>query len=295
MKTIVSNSGSGRSEQLNELKIILQGQPTHWIDLSETKNLCHSIQRMVDNGSDTIIAAGGDGTVNATVNALMSIEAQLRPSLGIIPLGTANDFAGTLNIPDDLDSAAAKLWEPPIPVDVVRVEGKHLHRYFANMAAGGNCVRVSEALTDELKARWGAFSYMRGAVEVLPDMTSYHVDVICDDEHLHQLPLWAVLVANGKTNAGKIEVAPRASVYDGLMDVILIRDGSIGDMVEIIANNLMGSFLESEQVIFRQVRSLDIHSVPPMRFTIDGEVVDQKPIRFQVIPQAIRMHSGDIF
>ena len=288
--TVIRNSGSGRADEHQELRRALAGQPTHWIDLSETSELAADIAHLANHGTQTVVAAGGDGTVNAVVNALMTIDAEQRPSMGIIPLGTANDFAATLAIPYDVRSSASWLSLKATPVDIVRIRGINLERYYANIAAGGNCVRVSEAMTEEVKSRWGAFSYIRGAVDVLPDMTTYRIDVKCDDEVFTQLDSWAVLVANGKTNAGRIEVAPKASPTDGLIDVVIIRDGTVGDMVEIVANNLLGDFLESEQVIFRQVRSLHLQSTPPMRFTIDGEVIDEEPMHFDVIPGAIRIH-----
>ncbi len=288
---VVYHTGSGRAEELDRVRSFLDQRDAIWIELDCVEQLIAQLQPM-ERQCETVIAAGGDGTVNATVNALMSLEPPFRPSLGIIPLGTANDFAGTLMISDTLAEAIGLLARDPIGVDVVKMSGDGFQRYYANMAAGGNCVRVSEAMTDEIKQRWGAFSYMRGAVDILPDMTSFRVNAQCDDELFADLNTWAVLVANGRTNAGRIEVAPLASPTDGLLDVIMIRDGSVGDMLEIVANNLLGSFLESEQVIFRQARSLRLASTPAMRFTIDGEVVDQEPVKFEVIPSAIAMHTG---
>lgn len=287
------NSGSGRSEETDQLRMALSAQQATWVEMSKDLNLTEEIRKGLEAGCRTVVAAGGDGTVNAIVNALMAIEEAVRPALAIIPLGTANDFAGTLGIPDDVSEAAELIRSTvPVPVDVVHISGENIDRYYANIAAGGNCVRVSEALTDEIKERWGALAYIRGAVEILPDMRTYRITAKCDDEEFADLDSWAVLIANGKTNAGRIKVAPQASPMDGLIDVIIIRDGDIGDMIQIVADNLMDSFLESEQVIFRQVKSLLLTSNPRMRFTLDGEVVDREPVQFNVVPSAIKMHVG---
>ncbi|TWU51236.1 diacylglycerol/lipid kinase family protein [Rubripirellula reticaptiva] len=288
--TIVWNSGSGRASEISELRQTLAERSTQWIDLSEISDLGTELGHISAESLATVVAAGGDGTVNAVVNSLMTIDARRRPTMGIVPLGTANDFAGTLCVPESIASAVNLLGQEAAPVDIVRVRGRNLQRYYANIAAGGNCVRVSEAMTDEMKSRWGAFSYIRGAVDVLPNMTSYRINATCDAEVFTQLDSWAVLVANGRTNAGRIEVAPKASPTDGLIDVIFIRDGTIGDMVEIVANNLLGDFLDSDQVIFRQTRSLRLQSDPPMRFTMDGEVIDEEPLHFEVVPGAIHIH-----
>jgi diacylglycerol kinase (ATP) len=263
------------------------------VQLDRSLDLIDCIGRAIEEGCGQVVAAGGDGTVNAIVNALMNIDCGRRPCLAILPAGTANDFAGTLGIPTSLPQAIESLRQgQPRPVDVVRIRGAGFERFYANVAAGGNSVRVSEALTDEVKARWGAFSYLRGALEVLPDMKSYRVNVQIDDEVIPNINCWAVLVANGRTNAGHIEVAPQASVFDGLLDVIIVRDGTVVEMVEIVASKLLGNFLESDQVIFRQARRLQLHAQPIMRFSLDGEVVDQEPVEFEIVPGAIDMVIG---
>ncbi len=222
----------------------------HDIQLNRSQDLKQCIAQAIDAGCKTVIAAGGDGTVNAVVNALMAMEVSHRPELAIIPLGTANDFAGALAIPDELEKAIELINSGRrVPIDVVRMSASHFQRYYANIAAGGNSVRVSEALTDELKARWGAFCYIRGAVDVLADMMTFAVQIECDGEKI-EADSWGVLVANGKTNAGRILVAPQASLTDGLLDVIIIREGGVLDMVEIVAKTLLTSFLECDQVIF---------------------------------------------
>ncbi|MAT16078.1 MAG: diacylglycerol kinase [Planctomyces sp.] len=288
------NSGSGKSDEVDLIRDALTDNRAEWVELSWNLDLPQTIEKAISQGCRTVVAAGGDGTVNALVNAMMAVDEARRPALAIIPLGTANDFAGTLNIPD-VATEAVKLIDAsaPIPIDVVRISsGDEMVRYYANVAAGGNSVRVSEAMTDEIKSRWGAFAYIRGGIEVLSDMTTYRITVKCGEEEFSNLDTWAVLVANGKTNAGRITIAPKASPVDGLIDVIIIRDGDLSDMVQIIADNLFGEFLDCEQVIFRQVKSLDLQSEPRMRFALDGEVVDEEPVLFNVVPGAIRMYVG---
>lgn len=286
-RLLVWNGGSGKAEAIDDLRKSLRAGGE--IALTRGVNLCDEIAKAVSEGCKTVVAGGGDGTVNAVVNALMRIDEEQRPTFGIVPLGTANDFAGTLKIPNDLPSAVELIDSGFVQsCDVVRISSHQFERFYANMAAGGNCVRVSEQLTDEIKKTWGPFCYMRGAAGVLTDMITYKIVANCDQEKF-ELDSWAVLVANGRTNAGRIEVAPKASITDGLIDVIIIREGNALDMVEIVSRTLLGSFLECEQVIFRQVKQLTLGSIPGMRFTIDGEVIDEEPIQFDVIAGAIRM------
>lgn len=297
MKQLVFyNQSAGKAAQIELLRDSLATDETTWVELSREVEIDREIEHFVAAGGGTVIAAGGDGTVHAVVNGMMQIEQAQRPRMAIVPLGTANDFAGTLHIPDKIDEAVAAIRHGRIAaIDVIRIRGEGLDRYYSNVAAGGNCVRVSEELTDEIKARWGALCYLRGAIGVLADMQSYRITAEIDDEPIENLDTWAVLIANGKTNAGHIEVAPEASPVDGLFDVIIIRDGTVLDMVDIVAKNLTGQFLESEQVMFFKAKRVRLKSNPPMRFTLDGELVDEQPIEFEVVPGAIETYVGSDF
>ncbi|TWU02006.1 diacylglycerol/lipid kinase family protein [Neorhodopirellula pilleata] len=286
---VIWNGGSGKSLQIEQLRRLLVDVPTRWTEMQRDVDLHQCIAA---SECQTVIAAGGDGTVNAVVNAMMKIDIASRPNLAVIPLGTANDFAGTLGISDEINLAVAEMrHSEPIRMDVVKVFAENYQRWFANVAAGGNCVRVSEEMTDEIKQRWGALSYVRGAISVLADMNSYRVRIDIDGDQI-EMDSWAILIANGRTNAGRIEVAPLASTDDGLLDVVLIKDGNVMDMVEIVAGNLSGSFEQCDQVIYRQAKCVELQSSPPMRFTMDGEIVDEEPIRFCIEPAAIAMYVG---
>ncbi len=294
MNLLFWNQGSGKAECVGELRAAIQSLPTTWVELTRDVDIHAEIENSLSSGCDVVIAAGGDGTVNAVVNALMKIDEDRRPRLGIIPLGTANDFSGTLAIPDTVTEAAELLFTTRTTlVDVVRISGVGFERYYANVAAGGNCVRVSEQLTDELKRRWGPLSYVRGSIGVLADMETYRITADIDGECFDRLDSWAVLVANGRTNAGRIEVAPEASPHDGMLDVVIIKDGGVMDMVDIVSGNLTGSFLECDQIIFRQAKRLKLRSDPPMRFTLDGEVIDEEPVEFNVVAGALRIYVGN--
>jgi diacylglycerol kinase (ATP) len=287
------NGNSGRAERVEKLRLALHDVSTTWVELNRETDLHSEIERALENGCEVVVAAGGDGTVNAVVNAIMKIDENRRPCLAIVPLGTANDFAGTLAIPDGIQQSIDLFqFTNPTPIDMVRISGENFERYYANVAAGGNCVRVSEQLTAKLKNHWGPLSYARGSVNVLADMNTYRITVDIESERFEGIDCWAVLVANGRTNAGRIVIAPKASPQDGMLDIVIIKNGNLMDMVEIVAANLSGNFLECEQIIFRQAKCLRLCSDPPMRFTLDGELIDEEPLEFNIIAGAIRAFTG---
>ncbi len=293
---VVCNRASGSFDENAEHWDAFRRDGARIVEFNRETNLAHLIEDGLRTGFNTVVAAGGDGTVNAVVNAMMAIDPGRRPKMAILPLGTANDFAGTLCIPDNVYEAIELMGHSRCPpIDVIRIRSEGFEMHYANVAAGGNSVRVTEEITPEMKLRWGAFCYLRGALTVLTDLKSYRIDATLDDEFIEQMDTWAVLVANGKTNAGRIVVAPGASPADGSMDVILIRDGSVLDMMNIVGNAVLGNYLDSDQVIHRQVRHFQLDSKPDMRFTLDGEVIDKQPVVFDVVPAAIEMFVGTDF
>lgn len=294
MKSLVLfNSGAGRATTLETLREELAREELEWLELKPEIQLHQQLAEAVDGGVRRVIAAGGDGTVNAAVNGIMQLTKEQRPLLAVLPLGTANDFACSLGVSQpplrfDQFLRASR----PVAIDVVRTRGNQSSGYYANVAAGGNSVRVSEHLTEEIKTRWGAYCYLRGAIDVLGDMRSFQVSVDVDGERLENLDCWAVLVANGRTTGGRISVAPAALLDDGKLDLVLIREGTTIDLIEIAANNLLSSYLDCEQVEFRQAERVTLRSEPPMHFTLDGEVCKWEPLSFEIVPGAIEMLAG---
>ena len=261
----------------------------------ETKSREHAekaAQDACERGAALIVSAGGDGTLNSVVNGMLRSAAQ--PStLGILPIGTANDFAATLAVPDDLYEAVDLLRNGERrPIDIIELHTGVELRRFANVAAGGNSDRVTQALTDDIKHTWGPLCYLRGAVGVLSHLQSYDLQITFDDDHPLHVDVWNVLIANGRTNAGRLVVAPRANPEDGLLDVILIRDGDFIDLATLTARFVLSDYLDCEQIIYRQAKKVRVRSTPGMRYSIDGEAIEGQPIEFRVLPAAIRMVVG---
>jgi len=128
---------------------------------------------------------------------------------------------------------------------------------------------------------------------VLTDLTSFQATISFDGEPSFDLAVWNVIIANGRTNAGRLVLAPQASLEDGLMDVVLIRDGTVLDLASLASQFVLSDYLQSEQVVFRQVKTLSIVSDPPIRFSVDGEPVEDPPREFRVLPQALSVIVGD--
>lgn len=240
-----------------------------------------------------VVAAGGDGTVHIVVNSLMRLDPDKRPVMAVLPLGTANDFCESLAMPDDLLAAITRLNSTPRTIDIGELETSQGSHFFANMATGGNSDRVTSNLTPEIKERWGPLCYLRGAIPLLTDLIVFDVLLTVDGQTTpERIEVLNIMVANGRTNAGRLPVAPQASLEDGYLDLILVRDGTLAELAGLATRFAISDYLQSEQVVFRRVKEIEFASNPQPRFSLDGNLIDEEARRFRVHPASLRVIVG---
>lgn len=253
----------------------------------DAQRLAH--EAVVD-GCELVVAAGGDGTINEVVNGLAVNFEQAR--LGIIPLGTGNDFVRSVNIPSELEAALDILAEArTMAIDVVRVTSDEA-RFFINVSAGGFSGLVDEKLTAEMKRAWGPLAYLRSAAMALPDLTDYHTYLTFDDEAQQEISTYNIVVANARFVAGGIPIAPQAVMDDGLFDVMVVPVASLSQLALVVPKILLGQHVDDERLSFRRARKLRVDSRPKMWFNADGELVGNEPSTFEVLPRALTVIVG---
>jgi diacylglycerol kinase (ATP) len=213
--------------------------------------------------------------------------------LGLLPLGTGNDFARSIGIPADLDEALKVLAEGRtrrVDVAVARIGGGE-PRCFLNMSAGGFSGKVSEK-ADEAKERWGPLSYLRSALGALPDLHGFQSVITLNGSERLELETYNIVISNGRFVAAGIPVAPQAIVDDGLLDVMIAPEASMGQLALLLPQVLLGRHTNSDLLIFRRVTRVEISSVPPMTFNVDGELCGEDPAIFEVLPRALEVVVG---
>jgi diacylglycerol kinase (ATP) len=292
MKTcVILNPHAGTSLAQEQLAEQLQRLPG--LTIAQTRQAGDAgrlAAEAVGSGYDLVVAAGGDGTINEVLNGV-SVDFD-RATFGILPLGTANDFARTINMLSDVPAAIDALLAGRIEqIDVIRYSGTET-RYFLNASAGGFSGLVNEAMTDEMKQNWGPLAYLRTAASVLPNLRDYRTFVSFDDEPEQKVHLYNMVVANARYVAGGVPIAPEASLNDGLADVVLVPAASMMEMAVLAPQILLGTHLGSELVHYRQARKISVRSQPGMWFNVDGELIGNVPATFEVLPQALRLVVG---
>jgi diacylglycerol kinase (ATP) len=289
---IVLNPVAGSVKTVDELEEKFRRVKDTEVRVTKEQGDAENFSReAVDRGCDLIVAAGGDGTLNAVINGLGERISEV--SVGLIPLGTGNDFARSLNLPKDVDKSIELLERRQTrQIDLVRVTSD-CTRYFVNVSGGGFTGIVDEKITPEMKATWGPLAYLRGAAEALPELCAYRTEMLFDDSEQLAMNLYNVIVANGRYVAGGIPIAPEAIVDDGSLDIILIPERPAGQLALLMGQVLLGEHLKNEAVVFRRAAKLAVNSHPGIWFNVDGELVGNEPALFEVMPRALRFVVGE--
>jgi diacylglycerol kinase (ATP) len=269
--------------------------------ISRLDGVCHELaeagqgeertRRAIDGGATRVIAAGGDGTISEVVRGMMAAGKQA--TLGIFPMGTGNDLARTLGIPDDPEEAIKCLESGSVrSIDVIRVTSGEKMTHGINACAGGFSGQVDERMSPEMKSTWGPLAYLMGAASLIPDLTHFETVLEWDDGSTETIHALNVIVANGRTVGGGKRVAPLANPEDGLLDVVTVEVASVPRLAEVAARLLAGNYLDSDLVHFRRTRRLKVTSKPDMSFNVDGDLFTQEPVEFEVLPNAINVIVG---
>ena len=284
---VILNPEAGSVKNVAALIRRIRHLPDVEVRLTSRKSDAIRFTRMaLRKGGKMIVAAGGDGTLNEVVNGIGATNRDVR--LGLIPLGTGNDFARTLGLPTDLDEAIAVLAAGRTrAIDLVRVTSDKV-RYFVNVSAGGFSGLVDEKLTPAMKKTWGPLAYLRSAVAALPQLRAYRTKVSFHKGKELTLGLYNVVIANGRYVGGGTLIAPKASIRDGLLDIILIKERSAAELALLAAKVALGHHLSSDAIVFRRAAKVTVNSRPGMWFNVDGELVGNEPATFEVLPRALQ-------
>jgi diacylglycerol kinase (ATP) len=292
---IIVNPNAGSAGELEHLRETLGKLPGTGVQVTEKEGDAREIAaEAVRSGADLVVAAGGDGTLNEVVNGLMKAREgdPDRVRLGLLPLGTGNDFARSINVPADLDAAIAILETGRVQaVDVACATFAHQSRYFINVSAGGFSGVVSEKAS-EAKDRWGPLAYLRAAVGTLPELQGFKCRITVNGTEELELDTYNIVIANGRFVAAGIPVAPDAKLDDGLLDIMIAPAATLPQLALLIPQILLGRHTESDLLLFRKATRIKVESDPPMSFNVDGELIGDEPASFVVLPRALRVIVG---
>ncbi|PKG25129.1 diacylglycerol kinase [Niallia nealsonii] len=228
----------------------------------------------VERRFNLVVAAGGDGTINEVVNGLAELD--FRPKLGIIPVGTTNDFARALHIPRDIEAAADIIVKgDTIPVDIGRMNDK----YFINIAGGGRLTELTYEVPSKLKTMIGQLAYYLKGIEMLPSIKATSVKIEYDGKLFEGE---AMLFLIGLTNSvgGFEKLAPGASINDGLFSLLILKKANLADFIRIATLAIRGEHINDSNVIYASANHIKITSEEKVQLNLDGEFGGLLPAEF---------------
>ncbi|WP_145459669.1 diacylglycerol kinase [Staphylococcus pettenkoferi] len=242
-------------------------------------------ERALEQEYDLLIVAGGDGTLNEVVNGIA--EQPNLPKLGIIPMGTVNDFGRALHLPSNIMKAVDVIVNGhTTQVDI----GKMNSRYFINLAAGGKLTEVSYETPSKLKSIVGPFAYYIKGFEMLPQMKAVDIRIEYDDEIFQGEALLFLL---GLTNsmAGFEKLVPDAKLDDGYFTLIIVEKANLAELGHIMTLASRGEHTKHPKVIYKKAKSVSISSFANMQLNVDGEYGGKLPGNFLNLERHIEVFT----
>jgi lipid kinase YegS len=278
---------NGKAEGNDALKTAVARQCAigHTIEVRVTSEKGDARRLVAETGEvDLLIAAGGDGTLNEVIHGLMDLSEVARPVLGVVPLGTANDFATGCGIPRDPEQALALCIDgTEVAIDV----GKANEHWFLNAASIGFGAEITATTPPELKRVLGPAAY--GVMGAILAMNVHHYRgrvTLPDREITGSGPV--AIIGNGRQAGGGVQVTPRACIDDGLLDVLVVREIPALALLT-AARELQELSPDGEYISYWQTPWAEVHTEEEIPVNLDGEPMRFSSVRYEAVPSAIRL------
>ncbi len=259
-------------------------------------------RQAVDQGASLVIAVGGDGTINETINGLFadSTNDQAGATLALLNTGTGGDFRKTFDLPADFDGCIERIASGTTrTIDVGKMsfetdDGKHLTRYFNNIASFGLSGAVDRAVN---RARFsklfgGSFTYQWATLKTALRFKPLPVRIRTDTGFDEVFNVGIAAIANGRFFGGGMMMAPGAVPDDAVFDLVIMRDTTLGDLFGGGAALQDGTHIENEKVHVTRAKWIEaepVGTIAPVLLDIDGEAPGRLPARFEIVPAALTL------
>jgi diacylglycerol kinase (ATP) len=260
--------------------------PTHAKELARQAGL---------DGYELVVAVGGDGTVHEVINGIMSLPADKRPRLGVVPMGTGNDFAHAAGVESDPEKALVQvLTGKPHKIDIGHIEDEHGRQEYwdnsVNIGFGGSVNIYSHTLPFVR----GFLMYFLAVVSVMIRRYDVLPMKIKSDGKAWEEDLMMLAVCNGPREGRGFQTAPGATVDDGFLNYTAVKKVSRPMMFRLIPEFMSGSQGKFEQIIMDKVKEIEIDCEQPLTLHTDGETwagfsSNVHHLKISVVPGALEI------
>jgi len=264
--------------------------PGHAIDLAKQAG---------EQGYDMIIAMGGDGTVHEVVNGLMKVTEEKRPLLGIVPVGSGNDFAHAIGIPKQSDHALAHALEGQnTSIDLGLMTDEHGRREYFDNTVGIGFDAIVTIRSHRLPVVRGFLMYLTAVIQtILLDHNPAHVQIETDSESINDFVLMTTL-CNGGREGGGFMLSPDSKMTDGIMEYVIVRKVSRPMMFRLVPEFMNGTHRRfTKQIRMGACKKFTMISDRPLYIHADGEIFTSfgsnlRKVSFEILPNALKVVRG---
>lgn len=263
--------------------------PGHAIDLA---------QQAGEQGYDMVIAMGGDGTIHEVINGLMKVSEEKRPILGIVPVGSGNDFAHGINASTKpTEALTCALDGVPSTVDLGLMTDQHGRKeYFDNTLGIGFGAMVT-IRSHQLPVVRGFLMYLTAVIQtIVLNHNAIAMKIETDDQKWEQSVIYLV-ICNGPREGGGFLIAPEAKIDDGLFHYAMITNVSRAMMFRIVPEVMKGTHGRFKQVRMGTCKKFTLSADRPLYIHADGEIftgpgTDLRQVSFEILPNALKVVRG---
>ncbi|MDO3409872.1 diacylglycerol kinase family lipid kinase [Saccharibacillus sp. CPCC 101409] len=284
---IIMNPSSGKEralEYVRKVEDVLRDEAGYDVVVNETTKELDATNFCIgacQDKFDLVVSIGGDGTLHETINGML--DQPHRPNLGVVPLGTVNDFARALEIPLDPEQAIRTLASSRLKrVDMARIND----RLFANVVAAGSLADALSSVSSEDKSKLGAFAYFREGVKELLGNSAASLMIEHDGGTWEgQAPIFIAALTNSV--GGFEKLAPDASVDDGLLHGFILHDLNFFNTLTAGVSLLQGNLKDHKDVEYFTSKKIRVSSAEPVKTNVDGETGPELPIELHILPSHV--------
>jgi YegS/Rv2252/BmrU family lipid kinase len=274
------NSRSGDQAIPDVLQRLHALGPLHAYEVDGSDSALRAINELGGH-STRVVLGGGDGTLAGLLDAVLDTGS----TLGVLPMGTANDFARSLQLPLDVMEAVEIIAQGHTRhVDVGVANGKT----FLNAVGIGLGPRLTREMDEESKSRLGLFAYSKALMKVLQGSDAFRVRITVDGE-THSLHSLQVSIGNGIHYGGGMTISDTARIDDGQLSVLCLRRQPNWELIKKALALRVGDFQDVDDILLLSGKRVEIETARPMDATADGEIVTKTPIQCESQPKALRV------
>lgn len=255
--------------------------------ISSNREIRQQMKQITPREYHTIVAAGGDGTVNGVIDAMMGAEIHI--PLAIIPEGTSNDLARYLNLPSTVPECCRVLAGDNItPIDLGLINGRD---YFVNVASAGFIVDSVHQVDYRAKNALGRMAYYLKAMEKLPQIRPMQLECSVDGQN-HQMEILLFLLLNSGTVGGFQGLLPGQCASDGMLDFMAIKPAPLPRLARLLFNFQRGGLVEDDSIFYSRGQEFSINVQPEAKTDLDGEKGPPLPWKIEICPAAVQIRTG---